>query len=122
MSMLDEARKQINEIDAQMAELFEQRMHAVEDVIAYKQEHQMPVLDSGREKAVIERNQELIQDERYKESYRQFITHVMEVSRAYQKKVLNQDVVAYGGARGGVFSHCCHEVFPAMRAEELPDV
>ena len=44
MSMLDEARKQINEIDAQMAELFEQRMHAVEDVIAYKQEHQMPVL------------------------------------------------------------------------------
>ena len=37
MSMLDEARKQINEIDAQMAELFEQRMHAVEDVIAYKQ-------------------------------------------------------------------------------------
>lgn len=35
MSMLDEARKQINEIDAQMAELFEQRMHAVEDVIAY---------------------------------------------------------------------------------------
>ena len=56
MSMLDEARKQINEIDAQMAELFEQRMHAVEDVIAYKQEHQMPVLDSGREKAVIERN------------------------------------------------------------------
>ena len=120
MSMLDEARKQINEIDAQMAELFEQRMHAVEDVIAYKQEHQMPVLDSGREKAVIERNQELIQDERYKESYRQFITHVMEVSRAYQKKVLNQDVVAYGGARGA-FSHiAAMKCFPQCELRNYP--
>ena len=120
MSMLDEARKQINEIDAQMAELFEQRMHAVEDVIAYKQEHQMPVLDSGREKAVIERNQELIQDERYKGSYRQFITHVMEVSRAYQKKVLNQDVVAYGGARGA-FSHiAAMKCFPQCELRNYP--
>ena len=120
MSMLDEARKQINEIDAQMAELFEQRMHAVEDVIAYKQEHQMPVLDSRREKAVIERNQELIQDERYKESYRQFITHVMEVSRAYQKKVLNQDVVAYGGARGA-FSHiAAMKCFPQCELRNYP--
>ena len=35
---------------------FEQRMQAVEDVIRYKVEHQMDVLDTGREKDVLKRN------------------------------------------------------------------
>ena len=52
MSILDEAREKINAIDEQMAQLFEQRMQTVEDVIRYKREHQMPVLDSAREQAV----------------------------------------------------------------------
>ena len=56
MSLLDDARKRINEVDAQMADLFEQRMQAVEDVIRYKVEHQMDVLDTGREKDVLKRN------------------------------------------------------------------
>ena len=43
MTKLDDARKDINEIDAQMAELFEKRMQAVEKVIAYKQEQGLPV-------------------------------------------------------------------------------
>lgn len=120
MSMLDEARKQINEIDAQMAELFEQRMHAVEDVIAYKKDHQMPVLDSDREHAVIDQNLHLIQDARYKESYRQFIEKVMEISRAYQKRILNQDVVAYGGAKGA-FSHiAAMKCFPQSELKNYP--
>lgn len=43
MSLLDDARKRINAIDEEMAGLFEQRMQAVEDVIRYKQAHQMQV-------------------------------------------------------------------------------
>lgn len=104
MSILDEAREKINAIDEQMAQLFEQRMKTVEDVIRYKREHQMPVLDSAREQAVIARNLKLIRDQRYAESYRQFIEAVMEVSRRYQKSVLNENVIGYGGAKGA-FSH-----------------
>ena len=104
MSILDEAREKINAIDEQMAQLFEQRMQTVEDVIRYKREHQMPVLDSAREQAVIARNLKLIRDQRYAESYRQFIEDVMEVSRRYQKSVLNENVIGYGGAKGA-FSH-----------------
>ena len=51
MSLLDDARKRINAIDADMARLFEERMQAVEDVIRYKQEHQMQVLDKIFESA-----------------------------------------------------------------------
>ena len=48
MSKLDEARKQINEIDQKMADLFALRMKAVEQVAAYKKELGLPVLDTAR--------------------------------------------------------------------------
>ena len=35
---LQQAREVINEVDAQMAELFEKRMTAVQQVLAYKKE------------------------------------------------------------------------------------
>ena len=60
MNTLQEAREKINAIDAQMADLFEERMRTVEDVIQYKKEHRMQVLDPTREQAVIERNQKRI--------------------------------------------------------------
>ena len=104
MNTLQEAREKINVIDAQMADLFEERMRTVEDVIQYKKEHQMQVLDPTREQAVIERNQKRIRDPRYAASYRQFIEEVMAISRQYQKRVLNEHVVGYGGAKGA-FSH-----------------
>lgn len=104
MNTLQEAREKINAIDAQMADLFEERMRTVEDVIQYKKEHQMQVLDPTREQAVIERNQKRIRDPRYAASYRQFIEEVMAISRQYQKRVLNEHVVGYGGAKGA-FSH-----------------
>ena len=44
-SKLEEARIIINEVDAQMAELFVKRMRAAEMVCAYKKEHGLPILD-----------------------------------------------------------------------------
>ena len=52
---LQQARIKIDQIDAAMAELFEQRMAAVREVIAYKIDHQLPILDVSREEAVIEK-------------------------------------------------------------------
>lgn len=56
MNKLEEARNVINSVDETMAQLFEKRMQAVEDVIAYKLEHDMQILDSSREQEVIQRN------------------------------------------------------------------
>ena len=57
---LEEARKIINETDAQMAKLFVKRMKAVETVCAYKMEFGLPILDQKREDAVIEQNAALV--------------------------------------------------------------
>ena len=52
---LDKARKIINEVDSQMAELFVKRMRAAEMVYEHKKEFGLPILDQAREHAVIEK-------------------------------------------------------------------
>jgi chorismate mutase len=42
---LEEARKIINKVDSQMAELFVERMRAAETVFEYKKEFGLPILD-----------------------------------------------------------------------------
>lgn len=57
---LDEARARIDQIDRQMAVLFEQRLNAVLDVARYKKEHGLVVLDPTREEAVLARVRESV--------------------------------------------------------------
>ena len=84
MSSLDEARKKINEIDKEMARLFEERMKAVLEVLKYKKEHNLPVFDEKRELELIERNISLLQDENLKEYYLIFFNALLLSSKKYQ--------------------------------------
>ena len=60
---LEEARQIINKVDAQMAELFVERMKAAEMVSEYKKEFGLPILDKDRENAVVEKNASLIHND-----------------------------------------------------------
>lgn len=93
---LQEAREQINAIDREMARLFEQRMAAVARVAAYKRERGLPILDAQRERQVIARNREYIQDEALRGHYARFMQGVMDVSKAYQR----QWMAGMNGVRG----------------------
>jgi glycosidase/chorismate mutase len=84
-NLLKNARLNINDIDRQMAELFEKRMKAVEDVITYKLNNNLEIFDSSREEEVIKRNLEFIKDEKLKEYYFEYIKSNMEISKKYQK-------------------------------------
>jgi monofunctional chorismate mutase len=88
---LEEARQIINQVDARMAELFVQRMRAAEMVYEYKKEFGLPILDQAREAAVIEKNAALVEDEKLKEYYIDYIRHVMALSRAYQQAMQERD-------------------------------
>ncbi|MEE1319875.1 MAG: chorismate mutase, partial [Ruminococcus sp.] len=83
-SKLDDARKIINEVDSQMAELFVKRMRAAEMVYEHKKEFGLPILDQKREDAVIENNAAKINDDVLKGYYIDYIKNLMSVSRAYQ--------------------------------------
>ena len=87
INKLEEARKIINEVDSQMAELFVRRMKAAEMVYEHKKEFGLPILDPKREEAVIAKNSALIEDEVIKGYYIDYLKHLMSLSRAYQYRM-----------------------------------
>ena len=111
-SKLDEARKIINEVDSQMAELFVKRMRAVEMVYEHKKEFGLPILDQKREDAVIEKNSEKIEDDVLKGYYIDYIKNLMSVSRAYQYRMQSGLKVAYSGAPGAFAHIAAGRIFP----------
>ena len=103
-NLLEEARKIINDVDTQMAELFVKRMRAAEMVYEHKKKMGLPILDQARERAVIERNTKRIEDEVLKGYYIDYLKNVMSISRAYQYRMQNGLKVAYSGVEGA-FAH-----------------
>ena len=109
---LEDARKIINEIDSQMAELFVKRMRAAEMVFEYKKEFGLPILDQKREDAVVEKNSALIDDDVIKGYYIDYIKNMMSVSRAYQYRLQNGLKVAYSGVAGAFAHIAAGRIFP----------
>jgi len=83
--LLSNARQDINQIDQEMAKLFEKRMVAVKDVITYKMAHDLPIFDETREAKVIEQNLAKLQNKAYEKYYRDFIQAMMDISKSYQQ-------------------------------------
>lgn len=111
-SKLEEARLIINEVDAQMAELFVKRMKAAELVYEHKKEFGLPILDENREASVIEKNSALIEDSVLKGYYIDYLKHLMSVSRAYQYRLQNGLNVAYSGVEGAFAHIAAGRIFP----------
>lgn len=95
MNELEKARQRISEIDGEMAKLFIKRMCISSEISKYKAEHNLPVLDIEREKALIEKNKGFIEDEELLPFYYEFLKSTMDISKEYQKalteKMLNHD-------------------------------
>ena len=111
-NLLEEARKIINDVDTQMAELFVKRMRAAEMVYEYKKKMGLPILDQARERAVIERNTKRIEDEVLKGYYIDYLKNVMSISRAYQYRMQNGLKVAYSGVEGAFAHIAAGRIFP----------
>ena len=109
---LEEARKIINEVDAQMAELFVKRMRAAELICQHKMEYGLPVLDQKREDEVIGKNTALIDDDVLKGYYIDYLKHLMSVSRAYQYRMQSGLKVAYSGVEGAFAHIAAGRIFP----------
>ena len=82
---LQDYRKQIDEIDRQLTALFQQRMDVAAAIADYKQAHDLPVLDAGREqekrRAICAMVREDLQDDADK-----LYSTIFELSRSYQNR------------------------------------
>lgn len=121
MTELEKARLTINQIDKEMAGLFEQRMDAVKIVAEYKKLHGTQVTDAAREAEVIRRNSAYIENEDYKSYYVNFLQHNMDLSKSYQHRLLEGMRVAFSGVEGAFANIAANRVFPDAKALPYPD-
>ena len=112
MDLLQEARKTINEVDEQMAELFVRRMQAAQMVAEYKKTHGMPIFDAEREEEVLRNGSERVEDEELRGDYIDFMRSTMAVSRRYQQRLLNGMKIAYCGTEGAFAYLAADKLFP----------
>lgn len=85
--MLNKYRKKIDKIDKKLVKLFEKRMDIAKCVGEYKKKNNIQILDSNREKEVLESRVKLIQNPEYKEYSTEFFESLMDVSKKLQNKI-----------------------------------
>lgn len=83
---LEEIRKEIDQIDQELIQLFCKRMECSKQVAQYKAENNMPILNTKREQEILERV--FVQAGEYGESTKLLYTTIMELSRALQHDML----------------------------------
>ena len=118
MSSLENARKDIERIDKEIAALFEERMGAAKEVAEYKKERGLPILDAEREKKLIEKNSGYIKNPDYEAYYRDFMVSMMGISKRYQHRLMSGLRVSYSGIEGSFASISARKIFPD--AEKVP--
>ena len=90
MTKLEEARLVIDSIDNEIIRLFEQRMDVIKEVVKFKIENNIPVLDSSREKIMLEKNLNKITNEQYKAYYKTVLEGFLKASKDMQNDILNK--------------------------------
>ena len=85
---LTDYRKQLDQIDDMLLQLFVQRMEISEKIATYKKEERLPVLDSKREEEKLHSIRERCPDV-YSEYAVSLFSGIMELSRSWQDRILN---------------------------------
>ena len=86
---LNDYRTRIDQIDDQLVKLFAERMETVVGIAKYKEEHNLPVRDAGRERKKL-----LALAEKSPEALREYVVSLyslmFELSRSYQNRLLGR--------------------------------
>ena len=121
MSELQKAREIINKVDKEMARLFEMRMDAAKTVAAYKKENGLPIDDFAREKEIIAKNSDYIENEEYRSYYVNFMKNNIKLSKDLQHRLLEGMTVAYSGVKGAFANIAARRIFPEARCLPYAD-
>ena len=90
MERLNELRIKVDEIDKQMAKLFEQRMNIVKQIAEVKKEINYPSYDQGRETFILIRNGAYIEDKEVRMMYFEMMRKQFELTKKMQEEILHQ--------------------------------
>ena len=89
MDELENARKEIEKIDRELAALFERRMELSAVIGKYKAENGLPVRDPDRERALTEKNLSYLKNGKFQPYYAAFLRKVIDLSCEAQQKIID---------------------------------
>lgn len=81
---LPQIRREIDEANSSLMELFERRLDLVRQVAEYKEAYSLPVFDGAREKEVLQKCVKLVQSPEHRDICLWLMEKVMEASRRYE--------------------------------------
>ena len=120
MDTLEQARAEIDAVDAQLAALFKRRMAAVLQVAEYKRTHGLPIYDPAREAVVLEKAAARIRQPALRPYYRDHVQHMMDMAKQYESQLLGQNRAAYQGVEGAFAHIALRALFPHAEAVSYP--
>lgn len=83
-------RKKINDLDRKIVSLLEERMTSVEEIVAIKKQTGKDILDTSREKKVLEQVGSYVESERYVKTIQATYQGIMDASKQFQKEQLDE--------------------------------
>lgn len=84
--MINDLRKEIDEIDTLMQELFKKRLAVSKKIGEYKKENNLPIYDSKRENEILLRLKEKYSDEDTVFYYERFMKELFSISKDLQNE------------------------------------
>jgi monofunctional chorismate mutase len=87
MDDLEQLRKEIDQIDEKMVELFEKRIEIVLKIGEYKRERNLPVRDENREVKLMEKVKSCLKDKSREQELIKFFNSLLEISKEVQSKL-----------------------------------
>ena len=85
MDELAQLRKELDDIDKQLVSLFESRIEKVLKIGKYKRKNNIPILDSSREQAILNKNRDYLKDKNFIEPLEEFFQDIMRISKKIQE-------------------------------------
>ncbi len=86
MRNIEELRKDINEVNKEILDLFIKRMEISKDIAIYKMENNIPILDRKREEEVLQNVVDNTPDD-LKHYSLDLFKKIMELSKEYQNEI-----------------------------------
>jgi monofunctional chorismate mutase len=81
---INELRKEIDDIDDQIMELFKKRMVVSKNIGKVKKTMGLPVFDPSREQVLLEKREIAFNDDALWPLYKRFLTHLFDLSKEWQ--------------------------------------
>ena len=83
---LEKFREEIDFLDEKIVGLFEKRMEIVGELVGYKVENDLPILNATREEEIIKKNREYLKDKNLNKYLEKLYIEIMSISKEYQSE------------------------------------